>query len=92
MHVYGVLENKPLEIKMALDLSKGVYITGYLLFVWYNKLPHEEQELIRKEYSSLLRGDLSTKCFKVLKYSEVEEGLELSVSKAAEGKVTLVPQ
>lgn len=69
VHIYGVLESKPLELKMALDLSRGIYITGYLVFVWYNKLPHEEQELIKKEYSSLLKGDLSTTCYKVIKFS-----------------------
>jgi hypothetical protein len=75
VHIYGYLESKPLEIKVALDLSRGVYITGYLLFVWYNKLSNEEQQLIKKEYSSLLKGDLSTNCYKILKYSEIEEGL-----------------
>lgn len=41
VHVYGYLESQPLKINVALDLSRGVYITGYLLFVWYNKLSHE---------------------------------------------------
>ena len=61
VHVYGYLESQPLTIKVALDLSRGVYITGYLLFSWFNKLNADEQETIKKEYSSLLKGDLKTK-------------------------------
>lgn len=92
VHVYGYLEGKPLTLKVALDLSRGVYITGYLLFQWFNKLNADEQNTIKKEYSALLKGDLKTKCYKVMKFEQIEEALELSVSKSSEGKITLVPQ
>jgi threonine dehydrogenase-like Zn-dependent dehydrogenase len=38
VHVYGYLEAQPLQIPVALSLSRGVYITGYMLFTWYSKL------------------------------------------------------
>ena len=41
VHVYGYLEAQPLTLKIALTLNRGVYITGYLLFVWYSKISAE---------------------------------------------------
>jgi hypothetical protein len=61
------------------------------VFIWWLSISEEERELIRKEYSSLLKGSLSTQSFKVLKYDQVEEGLKLAVSNTLEGKVTLIP-
>lgn len=37
-YIYGYLEAQPLTIKVGLDLSKGIFISGYLLFNWYNKV------------------------------------------------------
>jgi len=59
---------KPLQIKVGLNLSRGVYITGYLLFAWYSQISAEEKQKIKDEYSQLLKGDLKTTCYKVLKY------------------------
>ena len=81
VHVYGLLEGKPLKLEKAINLCRGVSIAGYLLFNWWGPLPEEEKNKIRSEYSKWLKGDLSTVCHKQLKYSEIEEGLELAVSK-----------
>lgn len=92
VYVYGVLESKPFQLKVALDLCKGVFVSGFLLFQWFGTLTEEEKADIRKGYAKLLKGELSTKCHKVLKFEQIEEALELSVSKASEGKITIVPQ
>jgi hypothetical protein len=76
---------------VGLDLSRGIFITGYLLFNWYSTVPKEEKEEIRKEYSKLLKTDLSTTCFKTLNYADIEEALKHAVSNTIEGKITLVP-
>lgn len=89
--MYGLLEGKPLVLKQAISLCRGVHITGYLLFNWYTSIPEEDKNKIKAEYSSLLKGDLSTTCYKKIAFSEVEQGLELAVSKTIEGKVTMVP-
>ena len=91
VRIYGLLEGKPLKIEKAISLCKGVNITGYLLFNWYGPLPEEEKNKIRAEYSTLLKGDLSTVCYKQIKYSEIEEGLKLAVENTIDGKVTMVP-
>jgi len=78
-------------VKVALDLSRGVHITGYHALIWLNSLSEEEKQLIKKEHSSLLKGDLSTVCYKQLKYAEFALALELSASKTLEGKITLTP-
>jgi hypothetical protein len=41
--IYGKLENKPLTISVGLNLSKGISITGFLLFVWWNSISAERQ-------------------------------------------------
>jgi len=41
VHIYGYLEAKPVQIKVGLDLSRGVYVTGYMLFTWYSTLTEE---------------------------------------------------
>jgi hypothetical protein len=38
-----------------------------------------------------LKNELATQPLKTVKFSELAEGLELSVSKATEGKITLIP-
>ena len=91
VHIYGMLEGKPFSLKSGISLCRGVHVTGYLLFSWYGKLTVEEKEAIKKEYSSLLKGDLATTCYKTLKYDQLAEAMELSVSKTIEGKITLIP-
>ena len=41
VHVYGALEAKPLQLKIALNLFRGVHITGYLVFGWFIQLTEE---------------------------------------------------
>jgi hypothetical protein len=90
-YIYGALEAKPLTITVGISLCKGIIITGYLLFVWYGKHSAERKQWIQENYSKWLKTDLATHSLKVLKYSEIAEALELSVSKATEGKITIVP-
>ena len=82
-YIYGALEAKPLTIQMAISLAKGVSVTGFMLFGWWPKLSAEKKKAIKDSYSSLLKGDLKTNPFKTLKFSEIEEGYNLSVSKAS---------
>ena len=72
VHFYGVLEGKPLTLEMPIKLSRGVYVTGYMLSDWWLPLAEEEKNKIRAEYSSLLKGDLSTQCYKQIKFSDIE--------------------
>ena len=65
---------------------------GYMVAEWYGPLPNEEKEPIKKNYSSYLKGDLATQGYKTLGLDKLEEALELSVSKATEGKITFVPK
>ena len=91
VHIYGLLEAKPLKLEKAIGLCRGVFITGYTLFAWWAPLPEEEKNKIRAEYSTLLKGDLSTICHKQIKYADIEEGVKLAVEKTIEGKVTMTP-
>ncbi len=90
-HIYDYLEAKPLTISVGLTLSKGIFITGYMLFTWYNGLNEERKKYIKENYSEWLKGDLATNSYKILNYAEIAEGIELSVAKATEGKITIVP-
>lgn len=90
-HIYGYLEAKPLSIQVGLNLSKGIFITGYLVFTWYFSISAERKEWIRAHYSQWLKNELATHPLKTVSFSELAEGLELSVSKATEGKITLIP-
>lgn len=58
-------------MKVALNLSKGIHITGYLVFTWFGSLTEDEKSKIRAEYSTLLKGDLKTTHYKTLKFAEV---------------------
>jgi hypothetical protein len=62
-----------------------------MLYAWYDKHSAERKQWIKENYSKWLKTDLATHSLKVLKYSEFAQALELSVSKASEGKITLVP-
>jgi NADPH:quinone reductase-like Zn-dependent oxidoreductase len=90
-HIYGYLEAKPLSIQVGLNLSKGIFITGYLVFNWYAGVTEEKKKWISENYSTWLKTDLATHGYKTLKFSEIEQGLELSVSQGSVGKITIVP-
>jgi len=72
VHIYGGLELKPFTLKTGLNLSRGIYVTGYMLFGWYSQLTAEEKQKIKDQYSHLLSGDLKTHSYKVLKYSDIK--------------------
>lgn len=92
-YLYGSLENRPLNISMSLRrvLSKGVFLSGYVVYNWYWSASEDRKNWIRSNYSKWLKTDLATHPFKTLPYSQIELALELSATKATEGKVTLVP-
>lgn len=90
-YLYGHLEGKPLTITVGLSLSKGITVTGYQLFGWYSTISKEKIAHIREHYSEWLKSDLSTTVFKTLPLEKIEEALQLSVSHATEGKITLLP-
>lgn len=68
-HIYGYLQAKPLTISVGLNLSKGIFITGYLLFNWYAGVSEEKKKWIKENYSAWLSGDLSTPPYKTLKFA-----------------------
>ena len=37
-YMYGVLEGKPLKFNSGLALSKGIMVSGYLVFNWFATL------------------------------------------------------
>ena len=90
-YIYGFLEAKPLTIAVALNLSKGISITGYNLFGWYTTISKEKIAHIRENYSEWLKTDLSTTVFKTLPLEKIEQALHLSTVHATEGKITLLP-
>lgn len=68
-HIYGYLEAQPLTIKVALTLSRGIIVTGYMLFTWYSSITEERKKHIKDHYSEWLKGDLATHSYKVLTYA-----------------------
>ena len=90
-HVYGKLEQAPLSVTKEEQQAKGIDYTWYFVTGWYNALAEDERKSIRQDYSGWLKSELQTTPYKTLPFSQIAEALELSVSKATEGKVTLVP-
>ncbi|CAM6005241.1 unnamed protein product [Sphagnum balticum] len=91
VYIYGRLAGEPLALPSRRVLSKGIFVTGYSVVSWYSSQPPEKHLEIKSQHSDLLKTDFATQSYKVLKYSEIAEALELSVSKATEGKIILVP-
>jgi hypothetical protein len=89
-HIYGKLEQLPLNVTKEEQEAKGINVTFYHLIGWYNGLSEDERKAIRQDYSGWLKGELKTTPYKTLPFSQISEALELSVSKATEGKITLV--
>jgi hypothetical protein len=58
---------------------------------WYTSINEEERNEVKHSYSGWLKTELATHPFKTLTFSQIAEAIELSVSKATEGKITLVP-
>lgn len=90
-HIYGYLEAKPLTISIGISLSKGISVTGYLVFGWWVTQSEEKKNWVRENYSKWLKTDLATHSLKVLTFSQIEEAMELSVSQATKGKITITP-
>ena len=81
-YIYGILENKPLSFGSGLALSKGIKVSGYLVFNWFSKISAQKQQQIKNTYSDNLKNDLATTSYKYFNYSEIEKAIEFSVSKA----------
>jgi hypothetical protein len=58
---------------------------------WYATLTPEEKKQIADNFSKYLKGDLSTKTFKEFHFKDIKEALELSNTRATEGKILLRP-
>jgi hypothetical protein len=71
--------------------ERGITLTFYNLISWHATLSQAEINHIREAFSGWLKKELATTPYKTLPFSHIEEALELSVSKATEGKITLVP-
>ena len=71
-YIYGYLEKKPLTISQGLALSKGISISGFLLFTWYVDVEEEVQKRIRANYSHWLKNELSTSLQKEVKFEHFE--------------------
>jgi hypothetical protein len=71
--------------------AKGVSVGHYDLPSWYAKVSAETKQWIRNNYNKWLKNELATQSLKVLRYSEIEEALHLSATRATEGKITIVP-
>jgi len=76
-YLYGALEKQPLNISLGIRhiLSKGVFISGYVVFNWYSKVGEDRKNWIRENYSKWLKTDLATHPLKTLKFSEIEKAL-----------------
>lgn len=88
-HVYGVLEGKPFHLSNSSIFFSGLTITGFLLLPWWISVKNEEREKIRSQYSSLLKNELLTNLYKEYSLKDIDEAIEVSVSKSNEGKVLL---
>jgi len=73
--IYGYLESKPLSFNIGLNLSKGILVTGYMVFTWYATISEERRKYIHEHYSEWLKNDLSTHSLKYLKFSEIDQAL-----------------
>lgn len=86
-HVYGHLETKPLTITNTGSLFSGVKVTGFMLYGWWMPTDEHTKQRVRSHYSALLKHELSTQTYKEVHLKDINEGIELSVSKANEGKI-----
>jgi len=58
---------------------------------WYAATTPEEKKHINENYSKYLKGDLATKTFKEYHFKDIKEAVELSNTRATEGKILLRP-
>ena len=90
---YGALEGKKLEVSSILPLFSGINITGFSLMPWWiGVASQEKRQEIREKYSERLLKELSSTSCKELKFEELLEGIELSTTKATDGKVLIKVQ
>jgi NADPH:quinone reductase-like Zn-dependent oxidoreductase len=91
-HTYGGLEGKPLNVDAELLKSRGTSLSFYHLMAWLGSISEDEKLQLREAYSGWLKSELATTSYKILPFSQISEAIELSVSKATEGKITLIPE
>jgi len=90
VYVYGKLTSEPFIMNLPLVGLQGTSISNFMLFEWYSRITKEEKDLIKSQYSSLLKNELSTTASKHVKLEEVPSIWEESEKKATEGKYTIV--
>lgn len=92
VYIYGMLAGgQTLSITSGSSFFGGLNIGGFHLTKWLHSITAEEQKEIFSNYSRYLKGDLSTKTFKELHFKDIKEAIELSNTRATEGKVLLLP-
>ena len=79
-----------MKITEEVQKERGITIGDFTFFAWYSSISEQEREQVKKEHSDALKSELSTKSFKTLPFSKIGEAIELSISKANEGKITLI--
>lgn len=88
-HVYGHLETQPLTIHNTASLFSGVKVTGFIVMGWWLPTSEEVKQKVRSHYSAYLKNQLATLTYKEIGLKDINEGIELSVSKANEGKILI---
>lgn len=88
-HIFGSLEQKPVTISNTSSLISGVRVTGYNLYGWWMPSDEQTKHRVRSHYSALLKNELSTHTYKEVHLKDINEGIELSISKANEGKILI---
>ena len=58
---------------------------------WWASTTAEEKKQISDNYSKYLKGDLTTKTFKEMSLKDIKEAIDLSNTRATEGKILLRP-
>lgn len=91
VYIYGVLANQPLHVSTSTSFFSGLNIGGFYLTTWLATTTEDERKQIADNYSKYLKGDLSTKTFKEYNLKDIKEALELSNTRATEGKILLRP-
>lgn len=90
VYIYGKLTSDPFSMRKPLEALQGTSISNFMLFEWYGRISTEEKDLIKSQFSSLLKNELSTITLKQVKLEEIPNYWEESEKRATEGKFTII--
>jgi NADPH2:quinone reductase len=88
--IYGKLTSEPFTMRKPLVGLQGTSISNFMLFEWYARVSQEQKDKIKKEYSSLLKKELSTNSLKRVTLEEVPKIWAEAEKNATEGKFTIL--